>query len=165
MAVLQSWQMKHLYLFTLEVTPLSVGRAYNPLPSHLTLMSRFWSSLSPHELSEVVEPLFQEAQPIELIFGEAAILRPKQVAVHLVENTNEMKSLHLQLYDLLDAAGVTYTAPQFVGDGHKPHISKREGDQFSTGHKQMADAAYLIEVEIKGNDHLRLIRTKFDLSS
>ena len=157
--------MKHLYLFTLEVTPLSVGRTYDPLPSHLTLMSRFWSELSPNEVAEIVNPLFQRTQPIELSFGEAAILGPKQVAVHLIENTEDLKGLHLQLHDLLNAVGVTYTAPQFVGDGHKPHVSKREGDQFTAGHKQMANAAYLIEVEIKGEDHLRIIRTKFDLSS
>lgn len=157
--------MKRLYLFTLEVTPMVVGKTYNPLPSHLTLMSRFWSDLSPDELAEVVRPLFRQARPIELIFGEAAMLGPKQVAVHLVDNTKELKNLHSRLYDLLNAQGVTYTAPQFVGNGHKPHVSKREGDQFTAGHKHMANAAYLIEVEINGKDHLRLIRTKFDPSS
>ncbi|MEK7153177.1 MAG: 2'-5' RNA ligase family protein, partial [Patescibacteria group bacterium] len=125
--------------------------------------SRFWSSLSPDELSEAVKPLFQATQPIELSFGEAAILGPKQVAVHLVENSSELEDLHAQLHDLLNATGVTYTAPQFVGNGHKPHVSKREDDQFSVGHKQMANAAYLIEVEIKGEEHLRHIRAKFDL--
>src|SRR3982750_1638619 len=107
--------MKHLYLFTLEVTPMVVGRTYNPLPSHLTLMSRFWSDLSPEELGEIIKPLFLRTQPIELTFGETATLGPKQVAVHLVENTKELRSLHSQLYDGLNAKGVTYTVPQFVG--------------------------------------------------
>jgi hypothetical protein len=73
-----------------------------------------------------------------------------------------LKDLHSQLHDLLDTAGVAYTAPQFVGNGHKPHITKREGVQLAKGHKQMASAAYLIEVEIK-EDQLRHIRAKFDL--
>ena len=153
----------HLYLFTLEVAPMTVGAMYSPLPSHLTLISRFWSSLPPEELSEIVKPVFHQTRPIKLIFGKAATLGPKQVAVHLVENTDELKSLHSQLCSLLNANGVKYTAPQFAGDGHKPHVSKREGDQFNVGQKQMSNAAYLIEVEIKGDDHLRLIRTKFDL--
>ncbi len=157
--------MKRLYLFVLEVTPMSLGGTYNPLPSHLTLMSRFWSDLSPDELAEAVKPLFRQTKSIELIFGEAAMLGPKQVAVHLVENTKELKDLHLRLHSLLNTRGVTYTAPQFVGNGHKPHVSRREGEQFTAGHRQMAKAAYLIEVEIKGKDHLRLIRAKFDLSS
>lgn len=156
---------QHLYLFTLEVEPMTVGQTYNPLPSHLTLMSRFWSGLPPEELSEIVKPLFQEIRPIELSFDGATTLGPKQVVVHLVENTRELKNLHSHLHDLLNANGVTYTALQFVGDGHRPHVSKREGDQFMAGHKQMASAAYLIEVEIRGEDHLRLIRAKLDLSS
>lgn len=144
---------------------MTVGKTYNPLPSHLTLMSRFWSSLSPEELTKLVEPLLQQTKPIELSFGEAATLGPKQVAVHLVRNTKELKDLHSHLHDLLDAVGVTYTAPQFVGDGHKSHVSRRDSDQFTVGHKQMANAVYLIEVEIKGEDHLRHIRAKFDLPS
>lgn len=154
---------QHLCLFTLEITPLSVGETYNPLPSHLTLMSRFWSSLSPEELTRLVGSLFRQTKPIELNFGEPATLGPKQIAVHLVENTKELKNLHSQLHDLLNANGVTYTAPQFVGDGHKPHVSKREGDQFAAGHKLTVNAAYLSEVEIKGEEHLRYIRAKFDL--
>lgn len=161
--MLQSRQMKRRYLFTLEVVPVTVGQTYNPLPSHLTLVSRFWSSLSPEELSRVVKPLFQETPSIELAFGGAATLGPKQIAVHLVQNTKELKDLHSQLHDLLNTARVSYEYPQFVGDGHRPHISKREGDQFMVGHKQMTNVAYLIEVEVKGEDHLRHIRARFDL--
>jgi hypothetical protein len=156
---------KHLYLFTLEVTPVTVGQTYNPLPSHLTLMSRFRSSLSPNELTEVAGPLFQRTKPIELIFGDTVQLGPKGLLVHLIERTEELEHLHSQLYKLLDTTGVTFVYPQFVGDGHKPHVSKREGDQFDSGYKQTANAAYLIEVEIKGEEHLRSIRTKFDFTS
>lgn len=143
---------------------MSVGQVYNPLPSHLTLMSRFWAELPPEKLVKLVEPLFQRTQPIGLTFGETASLGPKQVAVHLVENTKALKDLHSQLHGLLDATGATYTAPQFVGDGYKPHVSMREGDQFTAGYKHMANAAYLIEVKIRGKDHLRSICAKFELS-
>jgi hypothetical protein len=157
--------MKHLYLFTLEVEPMTVGKIYNPLPSHLTLMSRFWSSLSPEELAKLVEPLFRQTKPIELSFGEATTLGPKQVAVHLIEHTKELKNLHSQLHNFLDIADVTFAYPQHVGDGHKPHVTEREGVQLAKGHKQLTSAAYLIEVEIKGEEHLRHIRAKFDLTS
>lgn len=40
-------QTPHLYLFTLEVAPLEIGMTYNPLPSHLTLVSRFFSDKPP----------------------------------------------------------------------------------------------------------------------
>jgi len=128
-------------------------------------MSRFWSRLSPDEIAKIVKPLFDRTQPIELTFGESTQLGPKKVAVHLVEHNHSLKKLHDQLHNLLDATNVTYEYPQFVGKGHKPHVSIREGDQFTAGHKQMANVAYLIEVEIKADEHLRFIRAKFNLNS
>ena len=126
-------------------------------------MSRFWSELSPAAISEVVKPLFDRAYPIELTFGESAQLGPKKIDVHLIKPDKSLKKLHNDLHGLLEAANVTYEYPQFVDEGYKPHVSKREGDHFDVGHKQVASAVYLIEVEIKGDDHLRHIRAKFDL--
>ena len=44
----------HLYLFTLEVVPLEVGKTYDELPLHCTLMFRFWSELPAEELAAKV---------------------------------------------------------------------------------------------------------------
>lgn len=107
---------RHLYLFTLEVAPLRVGHVYNPLPSHLTLMSRFWSELTPEELTKIVAPLFEQTKPIELHFGIPATLGPKQVPVHLIENTGEIKALHSELRALLDDTKVAYTASEYIGE-------------------------------------------------
>ena len=156
--------MSHLYLFALEIVPLTVGKVYNPLPSHLTLMSRFRSELLPDELAAVVEPLFGQNPPIKLRFGKSADLGPKKTLVHLIEHTEELRELHTKLRNLLDTVGVAYEYPQFVGDNHKPHISKRHGDGFASGHERTSNAAYLIEVEIKGEEHLRFVSAKFDLS-
>jgi len=153
----------HLYLFTLEVAPLHVGEAYNPLPSHLTLMSRFWSQLSPNDLHETVKPLFQQTPPLELHFGGTIALGPKHTVVHMIEHTEAMQRLHMQLYSLLSSIPVTYTAPQYVSDGYKPHVSVREGDLFATGHRQLTSTAYLIEVTKQNDADLRHICAKFDL--
>lgn len=155
---------RHLYLFTLEVAPLTVGAIYNPLPSHLTLMSRFWSEQSPEAIASTVKPLFERTKPIELLFGQSANIGPKHTAVHLIEHTEAIKQLHEQLRSLLDDIAVEYTNPQFAGKGHKPHVSRREGDGFAPGYRQMAKAGYLIEVKIEGEDHLRFIQTKFELA-
>ena len=69
----------------------------------------------------------------------------------------------MQLLELLNSIDVTYTNQHFVGDSHIPHVSVRKDDHFANGHKQMANSVYLIEVEIKGTEQLRKIRTKFDL--
>lgn len=156
---------KYLYLFTLEVSPLDVGRAYESLPSHLTMMSRFLSVLPPNEIADIVRPLFAITSPVQLTFGGLVRLGPKKLTVHLVENTDALKSLHSRLYDLLGTINVTYAYPQYVGDGYRPHVTRRDGDQFVAGHKQKASSAYLIEVETKGEEHVRYVRAKFDLNS
>ncbi|HEX8762950.1 MAG TPA: 2'-5' RNA ligase family protein [Candidatus Saccharimonadales bacterium] len=156
---------RHLYLFTLEVVPLTVGATYNPLPSHLTLMSRFWSGYSPEALIDLVKPLFERTKPIELLFGQPANIGPKHTAVHLIEHRDEIRHLHNQLCRLLDNIAVEYTNPQFVGNGHKPHVSRRDGDGFAPGRKQIAKVVYLIEVEIRGDEHLRFVHAKFDLQA
>ena len=153
----------HLYLFTIEVEPLKVGEVYNPLPSHLTLISRFWSELTPCRIADAVSPTFTHSAPVELIFEKEAIIGPKKTVVHLIENTFELKKLHSRLLDLLAKHQVTFTQPQFIGEGHRPHVSKRENENFPVGHKQECRRAYLIEVFIDGTKQQRNVRTVFEL--
>jgi len=153
----------HLYLFTLEVDQLVVGYVYNPLPSHLTLVSRFWSELPPNLIVDAVSPTFAQSGPIELIFSQEAVIGPKKTAVHLVENTLELKDLHSQLIEVLTSLKVSFTSPQFIREGHRPHVSKRQDVQFAVGQKQAASHAYLIDVEIVGKEQLRNICAKFKL--
>lgn len=158
--MLQSRHMKHLYLFTLEVVPVTVGQTYNPLPSHLTLMSRFLSDLPPTELTTKVRPLFAGTPPVHLVFAETKILGPKKVTAHMVASTDERR-LHNNLRKLLDGVKVEYQYPEFIGDNHKPHVTAREGVQFAPGSKRTASAVYLIEVIAKK----RVVRAKFTLSA
>lgn len=152
--------MKHRYLFILEIAPVEVGKTYDELPSHLTLMSRFFSNLSPRQLNEVVSPLFTQTSPIDLAFGATTELGPKRLTVHMIEHNEKLKHLHHKLRILLDSIGVEYEYPQFIGKNHKPHVTKREDVQFGAGEKKTVQAAYL--VEIVGSK--RAIRSKFELS-
>lgn len=151
-------QMKHLYLFTLEIEPLEVDSTYDELPSHLTLMSRFVSSLSPDELTSVFRPLLAETTPVHLVFGKTIQLGPKKVTAHMLSSPDERR-LHDQLRKLLDSIKVEYQYPEFIGSSHKPHATKRRGVQFAPGSKRIASAAYLIEIV----DKKRVVRAKFEL--
>lgn len=158
--MLRSRHMKRRYLFTLEIVPLYVGRIYNELPSHLTLMSRFLSYLSPEELAEKVRPLFMETQPVSLSLGETIQLGPKKVIAHMVDSSGERR-LHNNLCKLLDGIEAEYQYPDFIGHGHKPHITEREGMQFTPGSRRVSAAAYLIEVVEKK----RVVRAKLELAA
>ena len=149
--------MKHRYLFILEIAPVEVGKTYSELPSHLTLMSRFFSDLSPHQLNEVVRPLFERTPAIQLAFGEIEELGPKKLTVHLVNHSNQLKDLHNELLALLNSIPVEYEYPQFIGTRHKPHVTAREGADFKVGDTFIAKQACLVEVV----DGQRVIRLKF----
>lgn len=151
--------MKHLYLFTLEITPLEVGRAYKELPSHLTLMSRFLSDLPYEELAHNVQSLFTQTKTLDLVFGKTTELGPKKLTVHMVRSAEE-DSLHIRLKNFLDSIGVTYQYLQFTGQNHIAHVTKREGAHFAKGDIHVSPAAYLIEVI----DSNRIVRAKFELT-
>ena len=162
---LQLVNQNHLYLLILEVDRLIVGDKYPTLPSHLTLVSRFKSELDFNALALVVKPIVENALPIQLSFGDDAVIGPKNTAVHLIEKTQELENLHLQLLKTLNSLNVTYALPEYVAEGYLPHISSREGASFKVGHSQSANHAYLIEVAKTKNKDIRIIRTKFLLDN
>ena len=156
---------QRLYIFTLEIAPLKIGEMYNPLPSHLTLVSRFWSDLSPKELAETVTPVFDTTNKLTIFFGETAFLGPQKKEVNLIEPKDDLKKLHMKLVKPLNSASVEFTNSQWVGDGFRPHITKRKNVDFPIGYKQTAEAAYLIEIEIKNNKHFRLVQKRFNIGA
>lgn len=153
--------MRHRYLFTLEVTPVEVGKMYKKLPSHLTLMSRFFSDLSPVELSKVTTPLFDQTRTIQLVFKETVELGPKKLAVHLLEQLDESDQLHNALSNLLNSINVIYEYPEFIGKNYKPHVTMRDGVQFDVHDKHAIHYAYLVEI-IEGQ---RVVQAKFRLTA
>lgn len=150
--------MRHLYLFTLEIMPLEVGKAYADLPSHLTLMSRFLSDLAPERISFIAESLFTDTKPINLSFGNTIELGPKKVTAHMVDSRDE-RTLHRRLQEVLEKADVVFQYPQFIGTNHKAHVTRRDGVDFPPKTQFLAAAVYLIEVV----DGQRIIRARFSL--
>jgi hypothetical protein len=150
--------MRRLYLLTLEIVPLEVGRVYDELPSHLTLMSRFLSELAPEKISTTLRPVFAKLSPITLVFGETTNLGPKKVRAHIVNSSEEQK-LHSDLNALLESVHVEFQYPEFIGSSHKAHVTEREGVQFEPGSKHVASIACLIEVV----DKKRVVRARFTL--
>lgn len=152
--------MKRLYLFTLEVAPVDVGRTYDELPSHLTLMSRFLSELNPEELGRRMVPIFARTQPISLVFGVTTELGPKKLVAHMVDHSSELQKLHADVLKQLMVLRAELQYPQFVGEGHRPHVTRREGVNLSEGTVLTLNTVCLIEVV----DGRRTIRAKYRLA-
>lgn len=156
---------RHCYLFALEVKPMEIGGIYSDLPLHCTLMHRFWSGFSPDILADKIRNTLESTPQVLLTAHEHLLLGPKQVAVSELVFTAELKKLHMQLFELLNDFGVEYTAPEWVGDGYRAHITERKDASLPVGDEHLSKTIYLIEVEVPGHDHERLVRAKFTLSS
>lgn len=142
---------------------MNVGDTYEELPLHCTLMHRFWSELDHKALADKMNDFFKEIHPIILKPYERLLLGPKKVPVSELKLTDELKGLHIRLYKFLNDLGVEYTAPEWVGEGYRAHVTERENTHLEVGSQQTSSAVYLIEVKVPGHDHKRLIRHKFDL--
>jgi hypothetical protein len=155
----------HCYLFALEVVPMQVGDVYDELPLHCTLMHRFWLDLSPEDFTHQITSLFKQIAPIKLIAHEHLLLGPKQLPVSELTLTDELRQLHMEIYTFLNKIGVEYTAPEWVGKGYRAHITERDSVRLEVGAEHISKAVYLIEVNVPGHEHKRIIRAKFDLGA
>ncbi len=158
-------EIRHLYLNTLEIEPLEVGGLYNPLPPHLTLMSRYWSELKPDEISLQLSPLFKQMPLLELTISDDDVIGPKHTPVHIIAPSTELINLHHQLKQELNILCVTYAYPHFVGQSWKPHVSYREGSDYKVGTIVRSSAAYLIEVTRTAKGDVRFVSSKFNLQT
>jgi len=136
---------------------------YDELPLHCTLMHRFWSELEPDILASKLDDFFKKIQPVLLKPHERLLLGPKQLPVSELELTDQLKELHAELYKHLNDLSVEYTAPEWVGEGYRAHVTERQNDRLELGDEHLSKAIYLIEVKVPGHDHKRIVRHKFDL--
>lgn len=159
-----SQTQKHCYLFALEIAPLTVGESYRTLPMHCTLMHRFWATQSPAELASKVALIFKKyVDGITFIPGKIMELGPNNTVVFELEQTETLRRLHMELYNLLNSLGVEYTEADWVGSGYTPHASDREDSPLKQGKPFTAKRVNLIEVKVPGHDHMRFVREKLSL--
>lgn len=156
-------ETRHLYLHTVEIEPLEVGKSYNPLPPHLTLMSHYWSELRPDEISLALTPLFNQTPVFTLLYGDNEVFGPKHTPVRVIAPNSKLTNLHNHLKQKLDDLGVVFAYPQFVGSNWKPHVSHREGIDYILGTTLRCGAAYLIEVSQTPEGDVRFVHSKFEL--
>jgi 2'-5' RNA ligase len=163
--MMDSMANKHLYLLALEVVPLKVGKAYDVLPSHCTLVHRFWCELDSTQLTEKLQPIFDDTESVMLTFEGKEVFGPPPVTVNRLLETPELKALHMNLYKRLGQLNVEYTAPQWVGEGFKAHVTERSGVSFDKGYEHISDVAYLIEVKVPENEDARFVRARLAFKS
>ena len=90
-------------------------------------------------------------------------LGPNNTVVFKLEQTETLRRLHMELYNLLNNLGVEYTEVDWVGSGYTPHASDREDSLLKQGMLFTTKRVNLIEVKVPGHDHMRFVREKLSL--
>ncbi len=131
---------------------------------HLTLVHRFWINLTPEELADKARHILAKYSNVSFVHGEVVELGSNRTRVYDLEQTEKLKALHMELFELLNSLNTEYTEPEWVGEGYVPHASDRENSPLSKGTTFSSKAVYIIEVKVPGHDHKRLVRQKIDLA-
>ncbi len=155
---------RKLFLITLEIDVLEVGKNYNPLPSHLTLVPRFWANESPEEIAELVIPIFKKSDSMPLTVGKSELIGPKNTEVYLVSKSAELSDLHSDLVNELAAIDAEFSHPEFMYNNWTPHISVRHEKKFEDDTALDCNKGYLIEVNRTKDGDMRHIHSSLGLS-
>ena len=153
------------YLLALEVAPMTVGRAYEQLPMHCTIMHRFHTTLSAAALEAALRPIVSATLPVLLIPTQHQAFGPRKQLATLIELTAPLQALHRQLYEKLTSLDAQYTESDWVGDGYTPHVTDKQGRRLPTKTQTVCAAVYLISVEHPLQGTKRFIEARLDFST
>lgn len=143
---------------------MAIGRAYDQLPMHCTIMHRFHSALSAPALVAALQPVIAAAQPVDLLPLNHQAFGPKKQLVTMVEQTSALVVFHRQLHDKLNTLGVQYTESDWVGDGYVPHVTDKQGQRLVSIKATLSSAVYVISVEHPLKGSRRYIDAKIALA-
>lgn len=142
---------KNIYLITLEVSPIAIGRFYDQLPAHLTLIPRFTTKVETEDILNKVSLVSAKTKNITIVVTKKEILGPKQTKVWLVNANKYLAELHKDLKTKIDEIEANFLYPEFMKNNWIPHISVRENINFEENQQLESNKIYLIEISKEDN--------------
>ncbi len=140
------------YLVALEITSVEIGKTYNGLPLHCTLVNWFQTNKIEYLITDIQKLL--ESQPPVLLkvgnedqFTGMTSSGPIPVRVNKVQKTRAIKKLHDEIVAMLKAYDVDFVAPQYLNEGYVPHITHQEDGRAQQGDAIGVDSLFVAEAD------------------
>lgn len=157
------------YLIVLEVEPMEVGRVYSKgLLLHCTIMHWFRVNASHQSVLSVIGSVVATTSPILLTSGQPDLfgpsVGPKTIVVNHLIKTAEIRDLHMQLFESLQALVPMHTEPSYTKEGFTLHVTKQGTRRLSQGMTHRAEYAYLVEALDAEGITQKIVRAKIGLS-
>lgn len=140
------------YLIALEITPVEIGKTYDGLPLHCTLVHWFRTSKIKYIIADVQKLL--ESQPLAQLvvedqdqFTGMTSTGPIPVKVNKVRKTPAIKKLHDAVVDILNDYDTEFLMPQYLHERYEPHITHQEDDSVKQGDNLRVRALFFAEAD------------------
>lgn len=132
------------FMIFLPIDPMSVGLEFKSAPLHCTLMPWFQTSASVAEIEQLIRNKCSKYRSLTLISGEPALFGPENdIPVHVLEPNLDLQTLHLELFDALNANGARFL-DRYAGPCYQMHVSNHKGRVFGPGMRLTVKKAHLI---------------------
>jgi hypothetical protein len=151
------------YCIVSFIRPLSVGYEFemSKWPLHITLVGVFsidrLDSNITNQLSKLLEiqhPILTQAEA-DTNFGDTKVV--------LVEKSDSLLTLHVNLVDLLETNGAQLKTPLYSRDGYLPHSTIQGVERLRIGEEAMINTISLIDMFPGGNWQQRKVLQNFKL--
>jgi 2'-5' RNA ligase len=132
------------------VEPLPDGYEFvarNNWPLHITLASNFTLPYRDEEFINKLAEICSRFEPITVaIDGEAFFGKDQSVHVSLVAMTDELRTLHRSIVEILEASGAVFDEPQYHLDGYRAHATIQVNSRLNSGDSVIIDSATLVDM-------------------
>lgn len=130
------------FLVVCMLESIEIGAQFTMWPLHMTIIPWFKAD----ELEPVIVALSSvtaQHKPFTVEVGERAFFGPKgKLPVMMIENTQELQSIHQELLELILSEGWTLEG-RYTGDNYTPHVTQKGGRD---AHGELRfDALYIAE--------------------
>jgi len=129
---------KNEHLIVLPVEPLAKYNKFVNWPLHITIVPWFNCPSEDYpKLDKLLSDITNKHYKFCLEVGEIASFgwHGKEFLAQLIKPNNDLKQLHLDIFNTLETNGFPIHQKEYLGDAYKPHFIYKMESKYITGQK------------------------------
>jgi 2'-5' RNA ligase len=155
---------KYVIVHFIEVSNVPEEFHYSEWPLHVTLLANFKLSESLEELVHALRVYSSRTKPFEITSNGEALFGPQlNVAVSLIQPSNSIVQMHMDLITLSAAVGAEYDEPKFMREHFRPHVTIQSNARLSDKQKISVSSFTLVDMYPNNDIERRKIVKTFKL--
>lgn len=156
---------KYVIVHFVEIDKVPREFPYTEWPLHITLLANFTIAQPLDTLLEALKLYAQQTKPFEIVVSGEAAFGPKQnVAVSLIRPSEAIKKIHGDFADITKDLGAEYDAPQYMGEGFRPHATIQTDSRLNDNQTIPLHSYTLVDMYPDNNIERRKIIKTFELT-